>query len=136
MPVTKAQALIGTVFIMINPETGKPTHFYSRSAMPAHYRAGKCKTWKRRPERWEMKVAFGGFNRNTRNYTMSSEDSSTLHFEMLERFQARERYGFEVDTPDEIIADRCRDDGDDRSADAILGIPFRREMPVGSQPGF
>jgi len=35
----------------------------------------------------------------------------------------RERYGFHPDTPREIMADRCRDDGDEELARKILTLP-------------
>ena len=128
--ITKNQAMRLPVFVSINPETGECDHFYrSRGVqhVPAEYRAGKCKTWKRRPLAFRVKLTFGGFNRNRRNYTVASVHGfDPIGFEPLCVHEARKRFGFgpvrdEIDLA--VLADRLRDAGEEREAERILGNP-------------
>lgn len=112
--VTKEQAMTGQVFVALSPD-GHPLRTKGGSLV-LWRRNGMTKIWKTRPNDFRVPVKRGLHN-------CDYITPGTAHLvELLEVTEARDKYDFCIGTPDEVIADRCRDDGDDRNANRIMGL--------------
>lgn len=125
--ITRDQAIRGAVFVHINPVTGMtdfwfaPTRTEVKNDAPKRPRefrsSGVTKTWKREPHRFAAPTKYDFRS----SHTITEKDA--MWFELLAQYEARQRYGFHVDTPTEVIADKVRDEEGDAAAEAILCLP-------------